>query len=523
MKRTRERRRFFVLTVTASLALLGIIGLQTHWLRASVRVKKEQLGTQVSAALTDFVRHLEKQRDADFIFDNYTLLSDPGTDLIRAEDELYRRPDSQMVRPIGSASFQGGSSREDLSRSGDGYEVVSNFSQEGEDFSRQGKVVIRRSVTDQGIRVSRKIYQLDSLFIRMMKEEYADQQALSGWLNRREVDSLLHEFLEQHGVHLGFAFGLESDDWLPDLSSEGFAPEKSEFSARLFPNHLGQQQGKVHVYFPDQRLFLFRSVRASLLLGGLFTLVMVVAFVRVVQLALDQKKLSEMKTDFINNMTHEFKTPIATISLALDAINNKRVIEDPEGVARYSELIRQENKRMNEQVENVLRLAMLERKELEMNFTSVDMHEFLTEALERFRLKSDSRNATIHLDLAASDSGVKADRSHMESVIQNLLDNALKYSDGDPEIFIQTANLDDKLLVKIKDQGMGMSAETLRYVFERFYRAPTGNLHDIKGHGLGLAYVREVLSMHDSEIKVQSSLGKGSTFFFYLSTYHEEN
>ena len=523
MKRTRERRRFFVLTVTASLALLGIIGLQTHWLRASVRVKKEQLGTQVSAALTDFVRHLEKQRDADFIFDNYTLLSDPGTDLIRAEDELYRRPDSQMVRPIGSASFQGGSSREDLSRSGDGYEVVSNFSQEGEDFSRQGKVVIRRSVTDQGIRVSRKIYQLDSLFIRMMKEEYADQQALSGWLNRREVDSLLHEFLEQHGVHLGFAFGLESDDWLPDLSSEGFAPEKSEFSARLFPNHLGQQQGKVHVYFPDQRLFLFRSVRASLLLGGLFTLVMVVAFVRVVQLALDQKKLSEMKTDFINNMTHEFKTPIATISLALDAINNKKVIEDPEGVARYSELIRQENKRMNEQVENVLRLAMLERKELEMNFTSVDMHEFLTEALERFRLKSDSRNATIHLDLAASNSGVKADRSHMESVIQNLLDNALKYSDGDPEIFIQTANLDDKLLVKIKDQGMGMSAETLRYVFERFYRAPTGNLHDIKGHGLGLAYVREVLSMHDSEIKVQSSLGKGSTFFFYLSTYHEEN
>ena len=523
MKRTRERRRFFVLTATASLALLGIIGLQTHWLRASVRVKKEQLGTQVSAALTDFVRHLEKQRDADFIFDNYTLLSDPGTDFIRAEDELYRTPDSQMVRPIGSGSFQGSSGLEDLSRSGDGYEVVSNFSQEGEDFSRQGKVVIRRSVTEQGIRVSRKIYQLDSLFIRMMKEEYADQQALSGWLNRREVDSLLHEFLEQHGVHLGFAFGLESDDWLPDLSSEGFAPEKSEFSARLFPNHLGQQQGKVHVYFPDQRLFLFRSVRASLLLGGFFTLVMVVAFVRVVQLALDQKKLSEMKTDFINNMTHEFKTPIATISLALDAINNKKVIEDPEGVARYSELIRQENKRMNEQVENVLRLAMLDRKELEMNFTLFDLHELLSGVVERFRLKSDSRNADIALDLAASRSFVKADHAHLESVIQNLLDNALKYSDGEPKILIQTANLKDELLVRVSDQGLGMNAETVRHVFDRFYRAPTGNVHNIKGHGLGLAYVREVLSMHGAEIKVQSSLGKGSTFYFNLSIYHEES
>lgn len=523
MKRTRERRRFFLLTTTASLALLGIIGLQTHWLRASVRVKKEQLGTQVSAALTDFVRHLEKKRDADFIFDNYTLLSDPSTDFIRAEDELYRTPDSQMVRPIGSGSLQGSSSREDLSRSGNGYEVVSNFSQEGEDFSRQGRVVIRRSVTDQGIRVSRKIYHLDSLFIRMMKEEYADQQSLNGWLNRGEVDSLLYEFLEQHGVHLGFAFGLESDDWLPDLSSEGFAPEKSEFSARLFPNHLGQQQGKVHVYFPDQRLFLFRSVRASLLLGGFFTLVMVVAFVRVVQLALDQKKLSEMKTDFINNMTHEFKTPIATISLALDAINNKKVIEDPEGVARYSELIRQENKRMNEQVENVLRLAMLDRKELEMNFTSFDLHELLSGVVERFRLKSDSRNADIALDLAASSSFVKADHTHLESVIQNLLDNALKYSDGAPKILIQTANLKDELLVRIKDQGLGMNAETVRHVFDRFYRAPTGNVHNIKGHGLGLAYVHEILSMHGSEIKVQSSLGKGSTFYFNLSIHHAES
>jgi two-component system phosphate regulon sensor histidine kinase PhoR len=230
-----------------------------------------------------------------------------------------------------------------------------------------------------------------------------------------------------------------------------------------------------------------------------------------------------MKTDFINNMTHEFKTPIATISLALDAINNKKVIEDPEGVARYSELIRQENKRMNEQVENVLRLAMLDRKELEMHFTLIDLHELLSGAVERFRLKSDSRNAEITLDLAASSSFVKADRSHLESVIQNLLDNALKYSDGEPKILIQTANLKDELLVRISDQGLGMNAETVRHVFDRFYRAPSGNVHNIKGHGLGLAYVREVLSMHSSEIKVQSSLGRGSTFYFNLSVYHAKN
>lgn len=522
MSRTSESRRLFVLPVIASLALLGTIGIQTHWLRESIRVKKEQFGTQVSAALNDFVRQLEKQRDVDFIYDNYTLLSDPGTDFTRSEDELYRTPDSQMVRPIGSGAYQASSSREDLSRSGDGYEVVSNFSQEGEDFTRQGKVVIRRSVTEQGIRVSRKIYQLDSLFIRMMKEEYADQQALSGWLSRAEVDSMLHEFFGQNGIRLGFAFGMESGGWLPDLSSEDFAPEKSEFSARLFPNHLGEQQGKVHVYFPDQRVFLFRSVRASLLLGGLFTLVMVVAFIRVVQLALDQKKLSEMKTDFINNMTHEFKTPIATISLALDAINNKKVIMDPEGVARYSELIRQENKRMNEQVENVLRLAMLDRKELEMNFTLIDVHELLEKSVERFRLKSDSRNADIETDLSASSSAVRADRSHLESVIQNLLDNALKYSDGEPKIFIQTANREGQLLVKVQDHGLGMTAETARHVFDRFYRAPTGNVHDIKGHGLGLAYVREILEMHGSEIKVQSALGKGSTFYFNLSIHHAE-
>jgi two-component system phosphate regulon sensor histidine kinase PhoR len=174
-------------------------------------------------------------------------------------------------------------------------------------------------------------------------------------------------------------------------------------------------------------------------------------------------------------------------------------------------------------VENVLRLAMLDRKELEMNFTLIDLHELLSGVVERFRLKSDSRNAEITLDLAASSSFVKADRSHLESVIQNLLDNALKYSDGEPKILIQTANLKDELLVRISDQGLGMNAETVRHVFDRFYRAPSGNVHNIKGHGLGLAYVREVLSMHGSEIKVQSSLGRGSTFYFNLSVYHAKN
>lgn len=509
--------------VLASLALIGIIGLQAYWLRQSITVKEDQFRAQVSASLNDFTRLLEKRRDADFIYDNYEVMTDPTQALSDfGSERLYEHPDSMSLRTFREDLQSHPGMPDTYGEANDGYEVVSSFSQSGQNFTSRGRVEIRKSVTDEGIRISRKIYQLDSMFLRIMKEEYSGQQPIEKFISKEQVDSLLKKFLSHHGVNLDFAFGIYDGEWLEALESDGFQPTKAQYSAQLFPNHLRPRQSSIHIHFPGRRSFLLRSIWGTLALGAIFTAIIVIAFGSSLRVAMRQKRLSEMKTDFINNMTHEFKTPIATISLALDAMKNPKVKGDPEKVTKYRDLIKQENIRMNQQVEDVLRLAMLDRRELEMQYESIDMHDLIEKVADRLTLKVESRNGSMSLDLSAKQHLVRVDIKQMEAVIQNLLDNALKYSPKDPKIKVTTTNAGRDLIVSVIDNGMGMKPETQRYIFDRFYRSETGNVHNIKGHGLGLAFVKGVLLMHNSRIQVKSALGQGSTFTFNLSTYDSE-
>ena len=508
------------LMILASVALLGIIGLQVYWLRQSIVVKEERFRAEVSSALNDLTRVLEKQRDAAFIYENFDLLTDPSNALVDIGGKLYERPDSVSLRTfhsdiLGHPGVPDGFD----AKEGEGMEVVSSFSEQGANFSSRGKVVIRTSVTDEGVRISRKVYQLDSMFLQIMKEEYSGERPLEQQINRSEIDSILRFTLHRHGIELPYVFGIYDGEWLEALTAQDFDPSKSQYSTHLFPNHLRPNQSSVHLYFPNRRSYLLQSVWGSLVLGGLFTAIIVITFGSSLRIALKQKRLSEMKTDFINNMTHEFKTPIATISLALDAMGNEKVKHDPERLNHYRDLIRQENKRMNQQVEDVLRLAMLDRRELELEYEKVNMHELLNEVVQRLELRIQSRHGKVIKLFDAERFWVRIDRSQMEAVIQNLLDNALKYSPNEPEIVVKTSNADRDLYVSIQDHGMGMTPETQRYIFDRFYRSETGNVHNIKGHGLGLAFVKGVLLMHNSRIQVKSSPGQGSTFTFNLSAY----
>jgi two-component system phosphate regulon sensor histidine kinase PhoR len=509
--------------ILASVALLGIIGLQAYWLRQSILVKEEQFKVNVSEALSDFTRFLEKRRDADFIYENFQVLTDPSNALVDISGGLYNQPDSVSLKTFHS-DIRGNPGVPDglASQAGDGMEVVSSFSEQGKFFSSRGKVVIRTSRTDEGVRISRKVYQLDSMFLQIMKEEYSGEQPLENQLEQGELDSILAIHLRQHGIELPYAFGVYDGEWIPPLQTKNFNPKYSQYSAHLFPNHIRPQQSSIHVYFPGRRNYLLQSVWSTLVLGGIFTAIIVIAFGSSLRIAMRQKRLSEMKTDFINNMTHEFKTPIATISLALDAMVNEKVRSDSKKIEHYIQLVKQENKRMNQQVEDVLRLAMLERKELELRYEKVNMHDLLQEVASRFELRLQSRNGTLKLELSAENDSVRVDKKQMEAVVQNLLDNAFKYSPEDPKIIVRTANLDNEINVSIQDQGMGMKAETQRFIFDRFYRSETGNVHNIKGHGLGLAFVKGVLLMHNSRIQVKSAPGQGSTFTFNLSTYGRE-
>jgi two-component system phosphate regulon sensor histidine kinase PhoR len=266
------------------------------------------------------------------------------------------------------------------------------------------------------------------------------------------------------------------------------------------------------VVIPDFQNIVLKQMR--LMIGGaiFFTLVIIAAFYLTVYALLRQKKLSEIKNDFINNMTHEFKTPLATISLAVDALKNEKVVQDRQKSEYFTGIIKEENRRMNKQVETILQASLLDRQEQQLNLKSIHAHEIIQEALENFQLQLDGKGGRAELQLNAKNDLINADEVHFTNLISNLIDNAVKYSKENLLIKITTHSTSRSLVIRIEDNGIGMSKETQRRIFEKFYRAHTGNLHNVKGFGLGLSYVKTIVEAHQGKIKVDSLVGKGTTF-----------
>ncbi len=254
------------------------------------------------------------------------------------------------------------------------------------------------------------------------------------------------------------------------------------------------------------------EMRPMIISAVFFTLIIIAAFYVTISTLLRQKKLSEIKNDFINNMTHEFKTPLATISLAVDALRNEKVIQDREKSGYFTGIIKEENRRMNKQVETILQASLLDRQDQQLNLRPLHVHHVIQEAMENFQLQLEGNNGSAELQLNAKNDLIEADEVHFMNLITNLIDNAVKYSKENLLIRITTHGTARSLVIRIEDNGIGMSKETQRRIFEKFYRAHTGNLHNVKGFGLGLSYVKTIVEAQRGKIKVDSTLGKGTTF-----------
>jgi len=286
------------------------------------------------------------------------------------------------------------------------------------------------------------------------------------------------------------------------------APE--DYGGGMLPDEL------LVVVVPDINNIVLGEMRIMIFGAILFTLIIVSAFYVTVSALLRQKKLSEIKNDFINNMTHEFKTPLATISLAVDALRNEKVVQDREKSEYFTGIIKEENKRMNKQVETILQASLLDRQEQQLNLKPLHAHIIIQEAMENFHLQLEGKGGRAELQLNAKNDLLEADEVHFMNIITNLIDNAVKYSKENLVIRITTHSTTKSLVIRIEDNGIGMSKETQRRIFEKFYRAHTGNLHNVKGFGLGLSYVKTIVDAHQGKIKVDSMVGKGTTFTLEL-------
>ncbi len=266
------------------------------------------------------------------------------------------------------------------------------------------------------------------------------------------------------------------------------------------------------ILIPHAKSFIWQSMTWFIVGAVLFTLIIMCAFFITVRALIKQKKLSEIKSDFINNMTHEFKTPLATISLAVDALKNEKVSGDKEKMNYFTAIIKEENKRMNKQVETILQAALLDKQEVQLNLKKLHAHEMINSALNNIHLQVEEKNGKLEIHLGNGNDIVMADEVHFTNLINNLLDNAVKYSKDNLKIILTTQSSAKEFKLKIEDNGIGMNKETLSRIFEKFYRAHTGNIHNVKGFGLGLSYVKTMVDAHHGTIKAESTPGKGTTF-----------
>jgi len=333
-------------------------------------------------------------------------------------------------------------------------------------------------------------------------------------LDSINVDSIVASTLLDNGIDLEYAYGVltNGDDSLHIAKPAGYETElrRSDYKVPLFPHDIFAARTSLALYFPGRGAYLWKQMGP--LFAATFGLMLVIigCFAYTIRTILQQRRFSGHMVDFINNMTHEFKTPISTVALAAEAIQRPDVVKEPDQVLRFTEMIQSENRRMRHQTDKILQMATLENHDYDLSFSDVDLHTVIQSAVDAVALHVESHKGTIVCYLKATTPILRADKVHLTNVVYNLLDNANKYSEGPPSITIHTFDSNQGVGMRITDRGIGMSSEDRKHVFEKYYRVPTGNRHDVKGFGLGLSYVKLIVEAHHGTIMLNSKLGEGT-------------
>lgn len=517
-----NRRVFVLLMVLMSFSLVGIILVQAYYIDNSVKSKEEQFTFNVKKALTYTSNTIEQREYDKYVSELEDLLAigiEPDSTAIRSLTVFRQNKESNEIIIYNNGILE------------ENYKIPSfiDISLDSINFSRftnkKEKRTIKKSEIDGSNAVSselvfKKVVRMDRLDKEVFESNYRDKinnTPIHQRVDKNEIEQLLSKKLRDDGIDINFEFAIYANDLATKIQSDNFELAKnSTLGVPIFVDNKNESNFKLFINFPERKKFILSSLIGVILLSITFTSIIIISYFNAIYQLQKQRQISQIKTDFINNMTHEFKTPIATINLALDAIKNPMIISNEDKVKRYLRMIKDENKRMHAQVENVLRISKLDKNELNISKDRVKLHDLIKDAVAHVELIVEDRKGYIKEHLGAAKSSVLANETHFTNVIVNILDNAIKYSDEAPKIDIYTENVGNNILLKVKDQGNGMTKSVQKRVFEKFYREHTGDVHNVKGHGLGLAYVKKIVNDHQGYISVESEKGKGSTFTIKL-------
>jgi len=566
-----SKDKITLIILLMSIASFGLMGFQYYWIRNAIRINQERFDQNVLQALSSTVNDLEKGETSDLLLNQ--LIQDPilKETIFKKIDPIeiqiktspnYSRPslvDTMLVAQIPQVS---NTFRRMLQSRGLDITVFSELEtfftymtpevastmftpdemqillQEKErqlDYLNKNigiATALPKSNTGISSQIKTEIKLSEDAFdkirktnirIELMNQAFSElaegQLEILERLDTGKVKKLLKSQLKENGITEDFELGIQNNKGkiigIGKLS-DPIILKTQGVQSKLFPNDILGKDNFLHVYFPGKSSHVFRQVWLPISSSILFIFVIIFCFVYAIRVIIHQKALSDIKNDFINNMTHEFKTPLATVSLAVEALQDPELSNQDKFRARYLGIIKDENKRLVSQVEKVLQAAALDKNDFKLKLEIIDLSELLQSTLEHISLQVESKGGQIEFQNQLNNPEVEGDAFHLTHIFNNLLDNANKYSKESPKIKVVAKEDQDQVIVTIQDQGIGMSKEAVKKIFDKFYRVPTGNVHDVKGFGLGLSYVKTMLEAHKGGIYVQSEPGKGSTFTINL-------
>jgi two-component system phosphate regulon sensor histidine kinase PhoR len=500
-----KKKTIWTIATIMGLSFLALLFLQIKYIDEMVRMKKEQFDESVNRSLNQASRNLELNETLRFLEKdvnaanrkayNYAIASDSaaGVPLHTAEGTAFEN----QVRRNDPASMPK-------------VMILSNDKNSLSQASKSMKEIVR----------NRYVYQkalLDRVVMNILYN--ASEKPLQERVNFKMLDLDLKVELQNNGIMIPYHFRVTTQDGrevyrCPDYSDVG---EEFTYEQQLYRNDPVNKMGLVKIHFPTMNNYIFSSIR-FMIPSIVFTIILLVTFIFTIVVVFRQKRLSEIKNDFINNMTHELKTPISSISLAAQMLNDESVAKSPAMMKHIGNALQDESKRLRFLVEKVLQMSLFDRQKTLFKKKELDLNELVENVAGTFTLRVEHTGGKIMTDIGAIDSKIYVDETHFTNVIFNLFDNAIKYRKPDQPVnlLISTWNDDHHLYFAIKDDGMGIKKDNLKKIFDKFYRVHTGNVHDVKGFGLGLAYVKRIVDLHKGDIKVESELGKGTKFIIQL-------
>ncbi len=507
-----KRRNIVLLAIFFFLAFSGLILIQLYWIRNAINITDQQFRILSNKALESVVLDLEENELINTIFEEIDPSStDSVTAIVPANSPLARKlrgyqPNSQLLEMYG------------LNNPGEPIAVTSTGQKifiSDEDISNY-TVAETTETSPQSItaelkgRVTNKIVFLENIMDKILR----DTPDIRKRIDPENLQKMLRKALNNAGINLDFEFSIRSGKYGLIWKTPGFTekPGTNKFIIQLFPNDPIPGQNQLVMYCLQEKQYKLEKMGSLGFLSLLFTSLLLLLATGTFIVIFRQKKMSEIRSDFINNMTHELKTPISTISLASQMMADKTIPEDKKNIDNLARIIADESMRLKFQVEKVLQTAIFEKTRMKLNLADVDIHIILNNIIENFKLQIESRMGKIKKDFQAISSHAMVDEIHFMNCISNLIDNAIKYSGSAPEITISTQNTSKSIIITIEDNGIGISKEDLKRIYDKFYRVHSGDVHNVKGFGLGLSYVKKVIEEHNGTIKAESQINHGTKF-----------